>query len=36
LTAGALGIKLTPLEAVAPHYPAPEPGLDAYRERAGR
>lgn len=36
LTAGALGIKLTPLEAVAPHYLAPEHGLDDYREHAGR
>ena len=36
LTAGALGIKLTPLEAVAPHYLAPERGLDDYREHAGR
>lgn len=36
LTADALGIKLTPLEAVAPHYLAPERGLDDYREHAGR
>lgn len=36
LTAGALGIKLTSLEAAAPHYLAPGRGLDDYRERAGR
>ena len=36
LTAGALGIKLTALESVAPHYLAPVDELDALRERAGR
>lgn len=36
LTAEALGIKLTSLEAAAPHYLAPESGLDRYREHAGR
>ena len=36
LTAAALGIKLTPLEAIAPHYLAAGRGLDTYRERAGR
>lgn len=36
LTADALGIKLTPLEAVAPHYLAHRRGLDDYREHAGR
>lgn len=36
LTADALGIKLTGLEAVAPHYLAPAHGPDDYREHAGR
>lgn len=36
LTAEALGIKLTPIEAVAPHYLAKGKGLDDYRARAGR
>jgi NADH dehydrogenase len=36
LTAEALGIKLTSLEAAAPHYLAPRRGLDDYREHAGR
>ena len=36
LTAEALGIKLTPLEAAAPHYLAVRRGLDDYREHAGR
>lgn len=36
LTAEALGIKLTALEAVAPHYLAPGDPLDAYRSHAGR
>lgn len=36
LTAAALGIKLTPLEAVAPHYLAPGEPLDRLRTRAGR
>jgi NADH dehydrogenase len=36
LTAEALGIKLTPLEAVAPQYLSPPGGLDALRTRAGR
>lgn len=36
LTAAALGIKLTALEAVAPHYLAPEEPLDRLRARAGR
>lgn len=36
LTAGALGIKLTSLEAAAPHYLAPADPLDAYRTHAGR
>ncbi len=36
LTAEALGIKLTSLEAAAPHYLAPESSLDHYREHAGR
>lgn len=36
LTAEALGIKLTSLEAAAPHYLAPSRGLDGYREHAGR
>jgi len=35
LTAAALGIKLTALEAVAPSYLAPAP-IDALRARAGR
>ena len=36
LTAEALGIKLTSLEAAAPHYLAAHRGLDDYREHAGR
>ena len=36
LTSGALGIKLTALEAAAPHYLAHQRGLDDYREHAGR
>ena len=36
LTADALGIKLTSLEAAAPHYLATPRGLDDYREHAGR
>ena len=36
LTAAALGIKLTPLETVAPHYLAPGEPLDRLRARAGR
>ncbi|KQQ87128.1 complex I NDUFA9 subunit family protein [Massilia sp. Leaf139] len=36
LTAASLGIKLTPLEAVAPHYLAPTEPLDRLRTRAGR
>lgn len=36
LTAEALGIKLTSLDAAAPHYLAPPRGLDSYREHAGR
>lgn len=36
LTAEALGIKLTSLEAAAPHYLATPRGLDDYREHAGR
>jgi NADH dehydrogenase len=37
LTADTLGIKLTPLEAVAPHYLSPHSDqLDHFRERAGR
>lgn len=36
LTAASLGIKLTPLEAVAPHYLAPNEPLDRLRTRAGR
>lgn len=36
LTAASLGIKLTPLEAVAPHYLAPGGSLDQLRTRAGR
>jgi len=36
LTAEALGIKLTPLDAVAPDYLAPRDRLDEYREHAGR
>lgn len=36
LTADALGIKLTALEAAAPHYLAPPRGLDEHREHAGR
>jgi NADH dehydrogenase len=36
LTAASLGIKLTPLEVVAPHYLAPSEPLDRLRTRAGR
>lgn len=36
LTAASLGIKLTALEAVAPHYLAPQEPLDRLRARAGR
>lgn len=36
LTAASLGIKLTPLEAVAPHYLAPSEPFDRLRARAGR
>jgi uncharacterized protein YbjT (DUF2867 family) len=36
ITAAALGIKLTPLEAVAPHYLAPYLPYDDFRSRAGR
>ncbi|MGZ8317103.1 MAG: complex I NDUFA9 subunit family protein [Telluria sp.] len=36
LTADSLGIKLTPIEAVAPHYLAPSEPLDEYRARTGR
>lgn len=36
LTAASLGIKLTALEAVAPHYLAPQEPLDRLRTRAGR
>jgi NADH dehydrogenase len=36
LTADTLGIKLTALEAVAPHYLAPAERLDQFRARAGR
>jgi NADH dehydrogenase len=36
LTAASLGIKLTALEAVAPHYLAPSESLDQFRARAGR
>ena len=36
LTAASLGIKLTPLDAVAPHYLAPGEPLDRLRTRAGR
>lgn len=35
-TAAALGIKLTPLEAVAPHYLSPAERFDDFRARAGR
>ncbi|QYF95961.1 complex I NDUFA9 subunit family protein [Massilia sp. PAMC28688] len=35
-TAQALGIKLTPLEAVAPHYLTPAARMDDFRARAGR
>lgn len=35
-TAAALGIKLTALEAVAPHYLAPSDRFDDFRARAGR
>ena len=35
-TAAALGIKLTALEAVAPHYLAPSDRFDQFRARAGR
>jgi NADH dehydrogenase len=36
LTAASLGIKLTALEAVAPHYLSPTERLDQFRARAGR
>jgi uncharacterized protein YbjT (DUF2867 family) len=36
LTAKALGIKLTALEAVAPQYLSPTGRIDVLRERAGR
>ena len=36
LTAASLGIKLTPVESVAPHYLARHDPLDNYRSRAGR
>ena len=36
LTAASLGIKLTALEAVAPHYLTPDEPLDRLRARAGR
>jgi uncharacterized protein YbjT (DUF2867 family) len=36
LTASTLGIKLTALEAVAPHYLSPLERLDQFRARAGR
>lgn len=36
LTAANLGIKLTPIEAVAPHYLSTTAPLDKYRARAGR
>ena len=36
LTAAALGIKLTPLEVVAPHYLSPKEHFDDLRARAGR
>jgi NADH dehydrogenase len=36
LTAASLGIKLTALEAVAPHYLSPTERLDEFRARAGR
>lgn len=35
-SAQALGLKLTPLEAVAPHYLAPSTRMDDLRARAGR
>ena len=35
-TAAALGLRLTPLEAVAPHYLSPHERFDDYRARAGR
>ncbi len=35
-TAAALGIKLTALEAVAPHYLSPNERFDDFRARAGR
>jgi NADH dehydrogenase len=36
LTAATLGIKLTALEAEAPHYLSPLERFDDYRARAGR
>jgi uncharacterized protein YbjT (DUF2867 family) len=36
LTAASLGIKLTALEAIAPHYLSPNGRLDQFRARAGR
>jgi NADH dehydrogenase len=36
LTAATLGIKLTALEAVAPHYLSPSERFDEFRARAGR
>jgi NADH dehydrogenase len=36
LTAATLGIKLTALEAVAPHYLSPHERFDDFRARAGR
>lgn len=35
-TAQALGLRLTPLEAVAPHYLTPSARMDQFRTRAGR
>jgi uncharacterized protein YbjT (DUF2867 family) len=36
LTAATLGIKLTPIEAVAPHFLSPSERFDEFRARAGR